>query len=129
MLYKSPFSCAVYQNNSWSFIDDLCDRVQRLASTEQLYHLYQEGLFFAVYALDRKITECVSKSNDSNIHIGAHLSPSHIQNSDTSSFETSMNIGQSTDNSNKDNHDAVLAEKSLYSIHKLLSASSRDYKI
>ena len=39
-----------------------------------------------------------------------------------------MNIGQSTDNSNKDNHDTVSTETSLYSIHKLLPASNRDYK-
>ena len=39
------FSCAVYQNNSWSFIDDLCDRVQYFTSIQQLYHLHQEGCF------------------------------------------------------------------------------------
>ena len=45
------FSCAVMENNSWEYIDDLSERTQLYLSLNSLYQHSVSGWFFAVYIL------------------------------------------------------------------------------
>ena len=55
--YNKHFTCAVYIEGKWTYIDDLCTSVKEFTSLTALTKLLQQGWFFLIYELNNEFCE------------------------------------------------------------------------
>ena len=70
--YNKHFTCAVFVQGKWTYIDDLCTSVKEFTSLAALTKQFKQGWFFTIYEVTNVVCESQSCKAD-NEHIEASM--------------------------------------------------------
>ena len=70
--YNKHFTCAVFVQGKWTYIDDLCTSVKEVTSLAALTKQFKQAWFFTIYEVTNVVCESQSCKAD-NEHIEASM--------------------------------------------------------